>query len=633
MQRGGLDHTKMKKLIHENFVVAIRNLGGQGKQIAQIFDQCIERADKKVKYTIDQREQSTSNKLKKQKELDLKKEREKIDLKKDKDELKKLNNGITKQSISLKADTNFVRLQSDSEEEEDEEDEALMLAMALSMSTKKDNATTTTTATVPVPVQRQTTNDILLNTARDTLSANNSAKNDNLVAMAVEDKEEQEEKEQKEEKKQSHSRQNTASFLKTLATSAEQKEEEDNNKEKENKEKENKEKENKEKKEQEKENKEKKEQDEKKEKEEKKKVMINDTSEAWLSRCVSLFREPLDMDILNTVPTSTTSFINTLENIVTELNNANVLHLIEENEEEEKKEKKNNGETTTATATETTTATTASTTTSTKKFIQSTENQIASSILFEMRSNEETIQNKKNQKNQKNQNTNEEEEEEVSEFNDREIVQEQEKEKDQEQKQEIFRVVRPVSGRDPQRDASWSTSLLIDDKTRTLLRSGIFYQLKHFRTSATSSTLKYPKNILLSESYAPMLPPTDGRRLKNVNVLLKWNVPGNLSPLEKQEAETQAITSILNVCSDITTTDLASQLLYLFSGDVTKAVTWYISNGIDKLKDKIEEEEEKEAIALSKGENSTVQKQKNVLGELSTEKELFIIISLKEGKN
>merc|ERR1712166_777565 len=113
----------------------------------------------------------------------------------------------------------------------------------------------------------------------------------------------------------------------------------------------------------EKDNKEKKEQDEKKEKEEKKKVMINDTSEAWLSRCVSLFREPLDMDILNTVPTSTTSFINTLENIVTELNNANVLHLIEENEEEEKKEKKNNGET--ATATETTTATTASTTTTT----------------------------------------------------------------------------------------------------------------------------------------------------------------------------------------------------------------------------------------------------------------------------
>merc|ERR1712028_306653 len=136
MQRSGLDHTRLKKFIHETFVVAIRNLGGQGKQIAQIFDQCIERADKKVKYTIDQREQSTSNKLKKQKEVDL----------------KKLNNGITKQSISLKADTNFVRLQSDSEEEE-EEDEALMLAMALSMSTKKDNATTTTTATVPVPVQ------------------------------------------------------------------------------------------------------------------------------------------------------------------------------------------------------------------------------------------------------------------------------------------------------------------------------------------------------------------------------------------------------------------------------------------------------------------------------------------------
>merc|ERR1711865_467791 len=60
MQRSGLDHTRLKKFIHETFVVAIRNLGGQGKQIAQIFDQCIERADKKVKYTIDQREQSTS---------------------------------------------------------------------------------------------------------------------------------------------------------------------------------------------------------------------------------------------------------------------------------------------------------------------------------------------------------------------------------------------------------------------------------------------------------------------------------------------------------------------------------------------------------------------------------------------
>ena len=69
----------------------------------------------------------------------------------------------------------------------------------------------------------------------------------------------------------------------------------------------------------------------------------------------------------------------------------------------------------------------------------SEEFNIAQSILDEMKRNEASIEQ------------DDDGEEEPMEFNDREIVQEQEKEKDQEQKQEIFRVVRPVSGKDPQK--------------------------------------------------------------------------------------------------------------------------------------------------------------------------------------
>ena len=77
----------------------------------------------------------------------------------------------------------------------------------------------------------------------------------------------------------------------------------------------------------------------------------------------------------------------------------------------------------------------------------SEEFNIAQSILDEMKRNEASIE--------------QDGEEEPMEFNDREIVQEQEKEKDQEQKQEIFRVVRPVSGKDPQKGENIQCSFCV----------------------------------------------------------------------------------------------------------------------------------------------------------------------------
>jgi hypothetical protein len=210
----------------------------------------------------------------------------------------------------------------------------------------------------------------------------------------------------------------------------------------------------------------------------------------------------------------------------------------------------------------------------------SEEFNIAQSILDEMKRNEASIE--------------QDGEEEPMEFNDREIVQEQEKEKDQEQKQEIFRVVRPVSGKDPQKgeniqcsfcvpfvfllcsfcvpfvfflcsfcvpshhfrilprqkDGSWSTSLLIHDrtKTKTLLQSGTFYQLKHFKIKPDSVPLNYPNHICLSENYAPFLPVVEGRRLKNVHVLMKWTLPGGMSDQEEQEALKQTAKALLGKC-------------------------------------------------------------------------------------
>jgi hypothetical protein len=85
-------------------------------------------------------------------------------------------------------------------------------------------------------------------------------------------------------------------------------------------------------------------------------------------------------------------------------------------------------------------------------------------------------------------------------------------------------------------------------KTKTLLQSGTFYQLKHFKIKPDSVPLNYPNHICLSENYAPFLPVVEGRRLKNVHVLMKWTLPGGMSDQEEQEALKQTAKALLGKC-------------------------------------------------------------------------------------
>jgi hypothetical protein len=131
------------------------------------------------------------------------------------------------------------------------------------------------------------------------------------------------------------------------------------------------------------------------------------------------------------------------------------------------------------------------------------------------------------------------------------IVQEQEKEKDQEQKLKVVQVVRPVGDKeDSRRNVNWSPSKLLEPRSSacknslfemsnpmdTVLESvspiPMFYPMKHFCLSDTDSSynyndcLKYPDNMFMSECYAQQSTAMkNGHRLKNVNVLLRWRAP------------------------------------------------------------------------------------------------------------
>ena len=65
-------------------------------------------------------------------------------------------------------------------------------------------------------------------------------------------------------------------------------------------------------------------------------------------------------------------------------------------------------------------------------------------------------------------------------------------------------------------------------------------------------------------------------------------------------------------------------------GDVNRAATWYLSHGHEAFLEKQEELEEQAALALSMGENG---ESKQELNALSTEKELFVVVSLEEAQS
>jgi|TARA_B110000091_G_C13698480_1_gene425204 chemotaxis protein histidine kinase CheA len=130
MQRkGGMDHKGMRKLIEESFVAALRNIPGNGRAVAGIFDWAMKIADDKVNILIDQRKVASQN-AKNQKDMkQLKQEQEQMEKVKDAQALAQLNNNQEKK---------------EKVEEEEDEDEQLQLAMALSMSSTTPSSSTST---------------------------------------------------------------------------------------------------------------------------------------------------------------------------------------------------------------------------------------------------------------------------------------------------------------------------------------------------------------------------------------------------------------------------------------------------------------------------------------------------------
>ena len=130
MQRkGGMDHKGMRKLIEESFVAALRNIPGNGRAVAGIFDWAMKIADDKVNILIDQRKVASQN-AKNQKDMkQLKQEQEQMEKVKDAQALAQLNNNQEKK---------------EKVEEEEDDDEQLQLAMALSMSSTTPSSSTST---------------------------------------------------------------------------------------------------------------------------------------------------------------------------------------------------------------------------------------------------------------------------------------------------------------------------------------------------------------------------------------------------------------------------------------------------------------------------------------------------------
>ena len=84
------------------------------------------------------------------------------------------------------------------------------------------------------------------------------------------------------------------------------------------------------------------------------------------------------------------------------------------------------------------------------------------------------------------------------------------------------------------------------------------------------------------------------------------------------------------VCGPQLNPEQAISLITMHHGDVNRAATWYLSHGHEAFLEKQEELEEQAALALSMGENGET---KQELNALSTEKELFVVVSLEEAQS
>eukprot|EP00467_Chlorarachnion_reptans_P010822 CAMPEP_0114525784 /NCGR_PEP_ID=MMETSP0109-20121206/22631_1 /TAXON_ID=29199 /ORGANISM="Chlorarachnion reptans, Strain CCCM449" /LENGTH=5518 /DNA_ID=CAMNT_0001707433 /DNA_START=63 /DNA_END=16619 /DNA_ORIENTATION=+ len=119
---------------------------------------------------------------------------------------------------------------------------------------------------------------------------------------------------------------------------------------------------------------------------------------------------------------------------------------------------------------------------------------------------------------------------------DAEMVQEQEKEQEQEQRQEIEQEVRTAFASSRHPVLQWG---LKDLASAEKLVPRAFYPLRTFSLNRKSGPgLPYPKSILLSENFAPLLHRSDlARRMKNASVLVSWRPDDTGTALSLREVK------------------------------------------------------------------------------------------------
>eukprot|EP00931_Biecheleriopsis_adriatica_P018048 TRINITY_DN12737_c1_g1_i1.p1 TRINITY_DN12737_c1_g1~~TRINITY_DN12737_c1_g1_i1.p1 ORF type:complete len:1556 (-),score=408.83 TRINITY_DN12737_c1_g1_i1:30-4622(-) len=103
---------------------------------------------------------------------------------------------------------------------------------------------------------------------------------------------------------------------------------------------------------------------------------------------------------------------------------------------------------------------------------------------------------------------------------DSEVVQEQEQEQEQQKEQSQQKQQRTDYARNPKGVDAWHLSWLTEPER---LIGSSFHRAAEFKITGSSKALAYPSSLLLTQDYAPQMHRFDqARRLKNVEVIMRW---------------------------------------------------------------------------------------------------------------
>ena len=141
---------------------------------------------------------------------------------------------------------------------------------------------------------------------------------------------------------------------------------------------------------------------------------------------------------------------------------------------------------------------------------------------------------------------------------DSEVVQEQEQEQEQKQEVKTQKQQRTDYARNPKEIDPWPVKRLFAAPSD--LVGPNFFRVADFRVTPESSSLQYPKELLVSNNFAPQLHRADeARRLKNVEVVLRW------------EATVQGISQVFCVVVSLAEAETLRRQVQHWTSDMTGA--------------------------------------------------------------